>query len=277
MADTIDLPGLGKVKKQYAIVGGLALVLVAGIAWYRSQGEPDAAPLEQDTSVINPATGFPYGSAEDAYALAGQGFQYSGGIISEGGSGGGGGSGGAPTGGAFVTNGQWSQAAEDYLVNTVGLEPNVVGNALGKYITGGALNPDQTTIVEQAIAFTGYPPVNGPTGYPPSYRTSAEQPPATPPPSAAKPGASLPAPTGLRKVGASKTTLSMTWNPVAGAAGYRIYRSDVGTNVGASTDNMITIGGLRANSTYKIHVRAVGSDGVYSQKSSAVVSMKTAR
>ena len=252
MADTVNLPGFGKVKKTYAITGGLVLVLVAGIAWYRSQGEPDAAPIEQDSSVINPATGFPYGSAEDAYALAGQGFSYSSGIIGDTGSaGGGGGGGGAPTSGAFVTNGQWSQAAEDYLVETIRLEPNTVGNALGKYITGGALNPDQVTIIEQSIAFTGYPPVNGPTGYPPSYRTSAETPPATPP---AAPPKTLAAPK-IVKVTPFREHVDIDWNPVTGATGYKIFIN--GAYKTSATYTSEHIWHLRPNTTYRIGVQAV--------------------
>jgi hypothetical protein len=277
MADMIKIPGIGPVKKEYAITGGLVLVIVAGIAWYRSQGEPDADPIEQDSSVINPATGFPYGSAEDAYALAGQGFQYSGGIIGDSGPGGSSGGGGTPTSGAFVTNGQWSQAAEDYLVNTVGLEANLVGNALGKYITGTAMNPDQVTIVEQAIAFTGYPPVNGPTGYPPSYRTVNTPPPTAPPPATP---VTPKAPVGLKVVAKTRSSVTLDWDPLPGIKGYQVYMSGRRQTT-VTYSGRWTKQGLRPNSVYKFQVfgvyRLPGAKNDTRGPGSAVISVRTSK
>lgn len=174
MAETIKLPGFGPTSKTTVYVLGGGLALLVGIVWYRSKHVASAGDTTQTTQAQNdPATGYPYGSPQDAAALAGQA-SYVAPVPA---------TGGAPTASAFTTNGQWSQAAEEYLVNNTGADANTVGNALGKYITGQALSADQVQIVESAIAFTGYPPVNGPDGHPPSYRTAVAPP--TPPPGAA--------------------------------------------------------------------------------------------
>ncbi|MEU9022343.1 hypothetical protein [Actinomadura sp. NPDC048394] len=222
MADTITIPGLGKTKKSTAYVLGGAAVLVVGVAWYRARNAPAAAPASSgggaasSGDAIDPATGYVYGSAEDTAALGSQGSYLGAGYY------GGNGSNVSTisTTTGFTTNAQWSQAAEDYLVNTVGSDANTVGNALGKYITGQPLSADQVTIVNQAIAFTGYPPANGPTGYPPSYRTSNE-PPATTPPTTAPPAV-----TGLKGVAFSEH-VDLTWNAVPDVAGYIIYADGI--------------------------------------------------
>jgi hypothetical protein len=272
MADTIKIPGFGPVKKQTAYVVGAGLVLVGGAAWYRSRNAP--ADIEAtESSPINPATGFPYGSTEDANALAGQGFSYSGGIIGDAGLSSGGGGSGQPTAGAFTTNGAWSQAAEDYLSNTVGLDSNVVGNALGKYITGAPLTPDQVNIIQQAIAFTNYPPVNGPSGYPPSFRTSAEPPSTpTPTPSAGKPGKVG----GLRAVSSSTSSIRIGWSAVSGAKGYAVY--SVGSAgrqwIGNVTGTSFTRTRLKRRTRYQFWVAAYNSAGYGSLSSPLFVSTR---
>lgn len=172
MADTVQVPGFGSQKKTTVYVAGGIAVLIAGIVWYRSRSTGSSTAV--GTAQIDPATGYPYGSAEDAAALQAQA-----GYISPGGGGGGGSSvytGGQQPGG-FVSNSQWAQAAEDYLGNTVGSDAIMVSAALGKYLTGGSVTEDQHSIINQAIAFQGYPPVPGPSGYPPSVRVLPPLPP----------------------------------------------------------------------------------------------------
>ena len=85
----------------------------------------------------------------------------------------------------FTTNGQWAQAVEDYLVNTLGSDAQTVGNALGKYVTGQPLTVAQQSVVSAAIAFEGYPPVSGTGGRPPAMNVTPAghpPPPKTPPP-----------------------------------------------------------------------------------------------
>lgn len=203
------MPGdqvLGMPKKQALLLGGGAVV-VLGFAYmrYRSQQQQQAAAqaaVAAQTATgtgngtsdqIDPATGFPYGSAEDAAALTAQasynspygGLGYSDTSYLYGGEPYYPGSSGYPTAGGYTSNSQWSQAAQSYLSGTVGTDAGTVSTALGLYITGQEMSSAQQAIVEQAIAFVGYPPVAGPDGYPPSIRTApptSTTPPPTPPP-----------------------------------------------------------------------------------------------
>jgi hypothetical protein len=263
MPDTVNLPGIGKTNKNTAYLLGGGVVLLGGIAWYRSRnaaGSSSSTTAAADTTQIDPATGFPYGSAEDAAALAQQAS-----YVGVGGGGGGGGSpiynSGGTTASAYTTNGQWSQAAEDYLVNTVGGHADVIGNALGKYILGQPLTSDQVSVVEQAIAFTGYPPVNGPSGYPPSYRTAAT--PVTPPSVTPK------APTGLKATHIYRTQIDLDWSSVSGAKGYRVFRD--GHQVGPTvTYSQYAVTGLKPGTRYRFDVRAIGPSDKLSAHSNTV-------
>lgn len=179
------------VKKQTVYLAGGILLVVGGIAYYRSRQSTSAAASTAASTTaannIDPATGYAYGSQEDQAALAGMagtgssdsasyvggqiiGYdQYGNPIYGSGENGGG--SGGVP--GGFTNNAQWAQAAEQYMGST---GADSIAAALGKYITGQTVTADQTTIIQEAIAAEGYPPVAGTDGYPPSLRTVATAP-----------------------------------------------------------------------------------------------------
>lgn len=169
-----------QVKPETMWIGGGAIVIF-GVAYYRysKTQKADAAAAAAATAPgtgagssdqIDPATGFPSGSTEDAAALTSQagyntptnlGYSY-----------------GGPNNypvlnpQSFTSNAQWSQAAEQYITGQ-GADSNTVGNALGKYITGQTISDaNQENYVNQAIAFEGYPPVPGPDGFPPNIRTA---------------------------------------------------------------------------------------------------------
>jgi LysM repeat protein len=180
MADTINTP-FGAVKKETAYVIGGALVLVLGVVWYRSRSAAKAASIAASgaNTGIDPATGFAYGSAEDAAALANQGSFINPTVPFAPGGGGGGGS-SIPQG--FVSNAQWAQSTEQYLIdNGVVHDSTLLGNAIGKYLTGQPVTSDMQSLIQQAIAFGGYPPVAGPNGYPPSINTAPTPPEVHPP------------------------------------------------------------------------------------------------
>lgn len=179
MTGTVKLPGLGEVKKSTAAIGAVIIAGVGVVIFLRNRRAASSAAATPDTSTIDPATGFPSGSPEDQQALAEQsaaagGFGF--GSLGNGGAffgSGGGGSIIGPSGpGGFADNAQWAQYAEQYLTETVGSNPETTGNALGKYITGQPLTAGQVQITEQAIAFAGYPPVEGPGGNPPGFRNA---------------------------------------------------------------------------------------------------------
>lgn len=267
MADTIKLPGLGETKKSTAYVIGAGLVLVVGVAWYRSKHQAAAtdtttSSTTADQQNVDAATGYTSGSAEDLAALAAQSGGYGGGAYY--GTGQYGGLAG-PTGnpGQYVTNGQWAQAAEDYMAHTLGEDATTVAAALGKYITGQALTSAQVGYVQQAIAFQGYPPVNGTDGYPPSYRS---QPVSAPPPPTGT-GGKLARVSGLHAIdSAGPGSIDLSWNPVTGAKGYSIFYST--TNRSGSWHRVIRVSGTsgrvsvpKRGTRYYATVAAVGSDG----------------
>ncbi len=181
MADTVNLPGAGPVKKSWVLAGVAVLAGILGVAYYRhSKNAPAAAAgTSQDPNAIDPATGLTYGEEAagiQSGTLAGAGTPYgdTSGLIGYDAQ-------GQPIyadqvgygpGPSFTTNGNWAQAAESYLVATTGADAGVVAAALGTYIAGQPLTSAQAQIVQSAIAFFGQPPQSGSNGYPPSLKLS---------------------------------------------------------------------------------------------------------
>lgn len=262
MADTIELAGKPVKKQTVMIAAAAAAVLGIGIYRYRKQQAADAATQSATDAAgtgtgtadqIDPATGFPYGSVEDASALTSQAGYNSpiGGLGTSGVSYSYAPGTGYPQG--FTSNAQWSQAVEDYLVNTTGADANTVGNALGKYITGQELTADQQAVVNQGIAFQGYPPVAGPDGYPPHIRTG----PAPTPTPTPTPGGTVYAvnpPTGLHLLSSSRTGVTIGWNATQHATSYTV--NLVGHGPSNTNKTYENIGSLKPNTSYTVQVWA---------------------
>jgi hypothetical protein len=281
MADTFKIGGKN-VDKTYVYVG-VGIVLVAGVYYYRKNKASSDAAAAQAQSVANagsqaidPATGYPYGSAEDQAALATQSNSAAG--TGDGTLGGGYGYSGYSAGyglsdsiyganqpGSFTSNAQWAQYVEQYEVDTMGADAPTVGNAIGKYITGQPLTTDtMVSIVQSAISIGGYPPVNGPNGNPPGYITSSTTPTTPPTPT------TTPTP-GTKPAGAisnlaasvSGTTASIHWNSVpAPADGYYYVMSEVSGTIiqkGNLTQfaTSISISGLKHGTTYNFGIQAL--------------------
>ena len=192
MPDPVTSPGkinIGgvKVSKSVAFIGGGAL-LIGGVLYYRHKQSTDAANAAIATAgatTTDPATGYPYGSAEDQAALAAQA-GYDTGSSADAGYGYttyGGGYGtstfGAGTPGSFVNNAEWAQFVVAYMVNNEGADAPTINNAIGEYLAGQPLTSDIIGLVESCIAIGGYPPVSGPNGDPPNYITSSTTPTST--------------------------------------------------------------------------------------------------
>lgn len=172
---TVNVPGMGSIKREYVIVGVAAAVLVGGYSYYKRK---QAAATPTATSAIDPATGQPYGSAADAAQLNAQS-----GYLQPTGSGLGSSTPTPqPTQSGFSTNDQWSQAVVQYMSSSTGADPGVVGEALGKYLAGEVVNDTEKALVLQAVAFEGHPPVPGANGFPPSIRDAPAVPTPTPTP-----------------------------------------------------------------------------------------------
>jgi hypothetical protein len=162
-----------KAHKSAVFTAGGAAGLLLFLYWRHRQNAAQTAPGAAQ-SAYQPSDGI---SPADA-----SGTDY-GGAYGGGGSGSGGGyydqygnwvpSGTTGTGtggpGSFTSNAQWAQYAESQLSGIVN-EPTLSA-ALGKYLTGQPMTPDQKSLADQAIAIAGYPPVSGPGGFPPAMHT----------------------------------------------------------------------------------------------------------
>jgi hypothetical protein len=146
---------------------------------------------------------------------------------------------------AITSNDQWYQAAEDRLVNA-GWNAQAVQSALGEFLMGHALDPSEVKIVQAAVgAMGGYPP-NGPSTIKQTVGTTDVS--------------KLKAPTGVKGVSNSPTTVDLTWSAVSGAKQYRVYRSGASQNVGGSIDTKAQVAGLQPGTKYTFYV-AAGLDG----------------
>src|SRR6266700_4026600 len=81
MADTVNRPGAGPVKKSWVLAGVAVLAGILGVAYYRhSKNAPAAAAgTSQDPNAIDPATGLTYGEEAagiQSGTLAGAGTPY---------------------------------------------------------------------------------------------------------------------------------------------------------------------------------------------------------
>jgi hypothetical protein len=183
----IKIAGHDFPKKQVVIgVGGVGLVAVVYEVRKRKSaaaGSTVTAANDPNSGGIDPATGYTYGSPEDVAALQESGSGYdsassvsgNGQIIGYDDNGdpvyGSSGTVTANSGpGTYTSNAEWAQAYEAQ----VGSSGNdSVAAALGKFLTGAQVSPDQVTIIQEAIASQGSPPVSGSSGFPPSIRTTA--------------------------------------------------------------------------------------------------------
>lgn len=243
MADTVKLPLLKKpLPKKTAILFGVGGAAVIGYALYRRHVNSVAASTAPSTAVdtstvdpnLDPATGFDFGTAADEAALSSENSLGSGtGTVTGGGSTGNIG----VIGTVISTNDQWEQAAIAYLTGTVGLDPATVSGALGLYITGGSVvaGSANDSIIQQAIASTGSPPVAGPSGYPPSIRHTA-----------AGPTAPKVTPLATPHLSATKVnskTEKLSWGKVTGAFEYHVYDGATITLITQSTSANVTKSG----------------------------------
>lgn len=175
---TLNTPVGAVPKKTAALVGG-AIALLVAVMYFRGKKQSAATSTAGASTEINPATGFIYGSPEDAAAMAAQANFQTGGSV-----GGGGGGGGSTPGTGFTNNAQWVQSTITGMTNSgIIQDASALSVALGKYIAGQPVGNDSVvrSLIEQAIAFNGPPPLAGPNGYPPSINTQNPLPPVTPP------------------------------------------------------------------------------------------------
>jgi hypothetical protein len=252
------LPGVGHVSKKWLmIVGGASVLSIGYFLYKRKSAAAAAAPAAVDTTgtagQLDPLTGDIAGSAQDQMDLAslqagGYGSTSGGYYAGQGALGTSGVTPPVPGTGGFTTNGQWAQQAEADL-GGIGIDQLALAAALGHYLTGVTLSTAEQSLVDQAIAEEGYPPVAGPSGYPPAMHASATGGGSTGGGSGGTGGGSggggdggggtgggtggggtgggtgggkLGAITGLHLVSKTSNSVTLAWNPVAGATHYNI-------------------------------------------------------
>jgi hypothetical protein len=203
---TVKIPGFGEVKKKtagLAALGAVGLVL-AYIAFRQHSASGGTAAAGTSATVTDPAgnvcasldpnSGYCPGSAQDQAFFTDQSgvlaggtgtFDTGSGFSSSGDSG----SVSSTTGpGSFTNNAEWSQFCEASMGSN---GADAIAAALGKYITGGEVTPEQVVIIDEAIAIGNPPPIQGPGGRPPSINQKAAPAPGpgpgpTPPPGKGK-------------------------------------------------------------------------------------------
>lgn len=245
---TISTP-LGAVKKKTALYGAGVVAVLGGIVWYRHKQTAAATPVATDGE-IDPATGYAYGSPEDAAALASQS-SYVTPVTNTASAGG---SSSIPSSNVgYSSNGQWVQAVVEYMTsNGLVQDGSTLSAALGKYVTGSyvASGSAEDSLIAQAIAVQGYPPVAGSTGYPPSINRNA--------PVGSTTGATPAAVSGLRASTVTANRIGLTWNGALNARGYDITWTDAQGRVGNATSLLpgYTMSNLPKSERYMIKVRA---------------------
>lgn len=166
----LNIPGVGKLPTWFVLAGvGVVLVLIIR---NRSSSGSAAAGTSTDpagnTGVIDPATGYVYGSPEDlaaaqtsAAASTADTSGTSGGSISD----------QVTNGPPFTSNAAWSQYAVATLEGS-GYDPGTLTSELGLYLAGAPVTAAQQADINAAIAVAGYPPVAGANGQPPAINVA---------------------------------------------------------------------------------------------------------
>lgn len=133
---TVQVPAVGKVKKQYVYVIGAAVVGFVAYAWWKAGmgGAAPEAPFTEDTLPDNTGTTPPVVTDPrvDVDNRVG-----------------------------FVDNAGWSQAATDRLI-ALGYDGQAVSNALGKFLQRQPLTAAEATMARAALGQLGQPPQYGP-------------------------------------------------------------------------------------------------------------------
>lgn len=270
---TVKTP-FGPVQKKTAVIGVAGLAVLGGIVWYRQKQTADQPDANIADAEINPATGFPYGSAEDAAALAAQAA-----YVSPGGAGAGGG-GNSDTSGSSNTptyasnNSEWTQMVLAYFQDN-GIIEDVAGMsiALGKYISGAYVTDNEVSLIQQATAVKGQPPTAGATGYPPSLNRT---PPGsgggtTPPPTGGGSSANA-GPIRGKVTTTTATSINTKFQGAANAIQYIVYLD--GHVYKTISGSPFSIGALRPNSHHTVGLQAVAANGTKGPVSNTTVYTK---
>lgn len=242
MAGDITLPVVGSTSRRALLIGGVGAVAVMGLLWWRKRQTAAATPTvgadtTGDSGVYDP------NAPVDSTDLSGGAYTGTTGI-----------SGGVTS--TPATDAQWTAQVMTALLGIV--DPTALSAALGKYITGQAVTGDEESLIDQAIAVGGYPPVGGPGGYPPAIRTQAAGG-QTPPGGGVTGGGDtggLLTPTAPRASSITSTSVQLTTSAIPGATLYEW--SDGHANHAHTSGPSYTWTHLAPKSTHRFSVQSVG-------------------
>lgn len=276
MPDTVKIPGVGPVKKQYAYAGGFAVVAIVIFAYWRRTVVPDTTTT--DTTTTDTTTQGDIGDTTGAYDYSSpgtMGYGYDGSTIP---------SGyttqnygdlvdaikealGAPTdnNGDFTTNNDWADAATGVLTN-LGVSQVDAYTAISKVLAGLGVTTQQQSWFLQAKGVLGDPP----KGYPTLHLLDSGAQPQTPTADKTPP----PAVKNLKAV-PFREHVDLDWDPVPGVQGYTIWADGIRkTSNYYSTEH---VWNLKPNSTHVLEVAAfkvVDGDYIYGPRASITTKTK---
>jgi hypothetical protein len=246
MAETVDIPQIGRVKTQYVWAAGGVVVIIVGYAYLkrRSAAGADTGPAVDPTSGSLGATGGTPPPITPAQVTSST----------------------VPT-----NNQEWTQDVLDKMGVVGGTEESHTLSVIGKYLNKIPLTADEADVIRQAWALAGKPP-QGPDNF---TLTSTGSTTGTP-------TGKLPAPTGLfggsglfNRVNGRLVNnyIDVNWNPVDGATSYHVEEKSA---FGAQSHDVTTPGlhetGLMApNADHYITVWAVNAKGERGDPATVVV------
>lgn len=233
--------------KKIGPLPAVAWIAIAIVVFYLvSQRQKGAGGGGQETDpagnvgVINPATGYVQGSAEDR-AAAGQSSSGLGTSTDTG-------TGQSTVGGSYADNNAWAVAAINYLVS-IGVDATSANAAVTNFLASQPLTTQQQGEINLAIQRLGAPP-------------SPPEPGGAPPPVVTPPSSSTYAtnpPSGFTTTSVTANSIGAKWNAATNAASYTL---SWGTT-SAATDGKTTVSttsgtatGLKANTLYYLKVQA---------------------
>lgn len=231
---TVDVPKVGRVKKQYLYVAAAGAGGYVLWRYYRASqqaaADAAAAPEPESAGTIGADIGSGSGGYYDPNGDAGIG-------------------GTTTVGDVISTDQQWYDKALVALEDA-GYDTGAAALALGKYLRTEPLTAKEQDMVKVALAAAGNPPSGA----------KAIVTDTSPTPSG------LTAPQSLRSGGTPTTAaIPLTWNAVSGASSYVVYRG--GTQLATVSGTSYTAGSLAASTSYSFTVRAQSSGGTLSPAS----------
>lgn len=258
---TVSVPGGGKVPKMYAAGGLIVVAGLIGIYYYRKRkaAAPAATATDQfppdgtsgnpsDPYSTDPATGQTYGN--EAAGSGGTLGAFPPGSTDTGtggtGTGTGTGSGGPP----FPSNSAWSNwVIQQMQASDPGASAAALIDAIGVYLAGQPVTAAQKTLIWDARAIAGDPPVSGPAGYPPNVRMGGAK--------GGKTFAGNPV-KGIRASRVQKTDATVSWDAEPHAVTFtaRITSGKATVRTQAGAGHSTHIGGLRPKTRYEVAVLA---------------------